>query len=80
MAHIEKFRIWGSPARYCKPCRVKWNRAWNMKAKMVVSPNWGYLSRGPRNKDYIIFGSIFGFLYFGKLPNGLVQRFIGIVA
>ena len=50
------------------------------ESKMVVAPNSGYLFKGPSNKDYITCGSIWGSLYFRKLPNGLVQRFIGIVA
>ena len=33
-----------------------------------VSQNWGYLFRGPHNKDYSILGSILGSPYFGKLP------------
>ena len=30
---------------------------------MGVSENWGYLFRGPHNKDYGILGSILGSLY-----------------
>ena len=35
---------------------------------MGVSQNLGYQFGGPHNKDYSIFGSILGALYFGKLP------------
>ena len=44
-----------------------------IKAAVVVlvgvSQNMGYRLGGPSNKDYIIFGSILGFPYFGKLPS-----------
>ena len=36
---------------------------------MGVSENWGYLIRGPQNKDYCILGSVLGSPYFRKLPN-----------
>ena len=39
------------------------------QTKLEISQNGGYLVGGPDNKDYSTFGSILGYLNFGKLPS-----------